>query len=146
MGEKLPNLPKRQTGWATALIALVCLVAAAFSSCQLTIGTEVSNAPRTVVYSVSGTSSSAKISYTNETGGTTTVENFKDNGLDMNGNMRWSKLVTLPAGTMAYISAQNDLREGTVRVEIEWSGGVGSRPQTKSSESSGEYCIATASM
>src|SRR5580700_5472406 len=94
------------------------------SSCQVSIGPDVSTGPLTVVYSVTGTSHAAKISYNNDKGGMTTVKSWEDGGMSSDGEMKWSKLVTVPAGSFAYITAQNDRTEGTVRVEIESLGKV----------------------
>jgi hypothetical protein len=93
-----------------------------------------------MIYTVGGTAESAKITYANGTGGTTIVDSLKDQGTDPNGHVHWTKAVLLPAGEMAYLTAQNSWRTGTVAVKIAVDGQA-----VKSSESSGEYCIATAS-
>jgi hypothetical protein len=97
---------------------------------------EQGSVSRRVIYRVEGSAFQAKITYANETNGNTTVTS----GSNEHGHMSWSETVTLPAGSMAYLTAQNQSDSGTVVAEILYQGYL-----VKSSESSGAYCIATAS-
>jgi hypothetical protein len=83
---------------------------------------------------VTGTAGSSNITYTNETNGTSSVRS----GYSSDGKMFWEKTVSLKSGDTAYVTAQNNSRDGTVVAEI-WYGDT----LVKRSESSGEYCIAT---
>lgn len=91
-----------------------------------------------ITYRVTGTATSAHISYTNETDGTTNVESTLD---PETLNIGWKQTVALKSGAMAYVTAQNGGTKGTVVAEI-WYGDT----LIKRSESSGEYCIATAAV
>jgi hypothetical protein len=122
-----------------AYVVLGCLFA--LSGCQITLGPNVSTEPRTVTYRVSSnTTPGVSITYANATGGTTSLKSSDDPSMDYDGHLRWHKTLTLPSGTMPYLHAQNQFRTGSIRVDIE-SGG-----EVKSSESTGEYCVAVVSM
>lgn len=69
----------------------------------------------------------------------TTVKSMEDDGMSLKGELRWNKLVIVPAALSAYINAQSSYKKGSIRVEIESSG------KAESSESSGDYCVASSS-
>ena len=83
-----------------------------------------------IEYVVEGSASSAGLTYNNETGGT---EQQKV-------PLPWRKLITVSRGYFAYISAQNQGAYGSITVTILLNG-----VPVKSSKSSGEYGIASAS-
>jgi hypothetical protein len=116
--------------WLRVLSAVCAVILA--DSCTIT-----SQEPQYIVYRVTGTAYSSNISFTNETDG---MDHLKS-GLSPDGTMFWEKTVTLPAGKFAYLTAQNDTETGSVKVTILSGGEV-----LKTAQSSGSYCIATASV
>lgn len=97
---------------------------------QATIDIARSKGLFVVEYVVDGTASSASLTYNNASSGT---EQQKV-------NLPWRKLMTVRRKYVAYISAQNQGEYGSVSVQILLNGIL-----VKSSESSGEYGIASAS-
>lgn len=110
---------------------IVPLAALILGSCAF-----VSSEPRRITYRVTGTASSADINFNNETEGMDHVKS----GYDFKGDMFWEKTITLTGGKMAYVTAQNNGSHGSVTVGILSDGNV-----IKLSQSSGAYCMATAS-
>lgn len=84
-----------------------------------------------ITYEVTGTTSSVKVSYTNETGGTQqeTV------------SLPWNHKCFVRGSFHAHIFAQNEEKKGTIRVRI-----LLNDQEKKSSVSSGAFVIATASL
>jgi hypothetical protein len=119
------------------LLIVVCVLSLVTVGCASTVELE---RPQEIVYRVSGTASSAKIIYINETNGTTNVES----GIDSLGKMYWTRRVLLRPGEMAYVTAQNQGAHGksdSVIAEILYQDKV-----IKHSESRGDYCVATVSV
>ena len=83
-----------------------------------------------IEYSVEGSTSSASLTFTNQSGGT---EQHKV-------DLPWRQSMTVKKGFFAYISAQNQKSYGALTVKILLNG-----IPVKSSDSSGEYGIASAS-
>jgi len=83
-----------------------------------------------IEYSVEGSTSSASLTFTNQSGGT---EQHKV-------DLPWRQSMTVQKGFFAYISAQNQKSYGALSVKILLNG-----IPVKSSDSSGEYGIASAS-
>ena len=92
------------------------------------------HSPITITYRVTGTASSANVSYTNGTNGSTRVKSRYDHS----GNMTWEEDVVIAHDEMAYLTAQNNGEKVCVVAQILLNGRI-----IKSSESSGPYCVAT---
>ncbi|HEY5105191.1 MAG TPA: MmpS family transport accessory protein [Caulobacteraceae bacterium] len=110
--------------------AILVLVGCGLMFLWAASGTTASYAGKDVTYTVSGSATSADITYQNEGGGTSQEKV----------SLPWTQVIHSPSSSFLYISAQNQGEYGDITCEIKVGDTV-----VKTSNSSGSYSIASCS-
>ena len=118
---------KERWRWSAIVVLVLCLVMFFWAA---DLGSSVGMAGKDVTYSVTGSASSADITYENEGGGTSQEKV----------TLPWTQVVHSPTNRFLYVSAQNQGEYGDITCEIK----VGDEV-VKTSTSSGAYTIASCS-
>jgi hypothetical protein len=135
-GDAGPSLESRVARWGCLAVVLLAGLWGAWALFMPSAGTGSSSrsyptsSTVAITYKVSGTTTSASLTYENADGGTEQCDV----------TVPWSLSMKVPRGQFVYLSAQNQHASGTIKAEILVDGKA-----WKSSESQGAYVIASAS-
>ncbi len=113
--------------WGALIILALCLYLFTWAA---GLGSPTGTAGKDVTYTVSGTATSASITYQNEGGGTSQVKV----------TLPWTHVIHSPSSNFLYISAQNEGQFGDISCEIKVDDNI-----VKTSTSSGAYTIVSCS-